>query len=81
MTNMEKYKKIFIDIFEVDSNDLNDDFNFKDNEKWDSLAHLSLIASLEDTYEIMLDTIDILNYGSYRNGINILKKYGVQFEE
>ena len=42
------------------------------------MAHMELIALLEDTFHIMLDTEDILHYGSYENGKNILKKYGVE---
>ncbi len=81
MNNLEKYTEIFRQIFEVETEKLNEDFTFKDIEKWDSLTHLTLITTLEETFEIMLDTDDILHYGSFENGINILKNYGVKFED
>lgn len=79
MSNLEKYQKIFMDLFQVEKEELNESFSFAGEERWDSVTHLSLIAELEDTFGIMFETDDILNYGSYLNGINILKKYGVEF--
>ena len=81
MKNLEQYKKIFEEIFEVEEQFLDENFTFKDIDKWDSLTHLNLITTLEETFDVMFDTEDILHYGSYLNGIEILKKYGVNFEE
>lgn len=81
MNNLEQYKKIFEEIFEVEEQFLDENFTFKDIDKWDSLTHLNLITTLEETFDVMFDTEDILHYGSYLNGIEILKKYGVNFEE
>ena len=78
MTNLEKYNKVFIDVLSVDETVLNDSFTFKDVPQWDSVAHLSLISELEDAFDIMFDSEDILHYGSYENGKKILSKYGVE---
>ena len=80
MTNLEKYNKIFMDVLRVKESDLNESFTFKDVPQWDSVAHLSLISELEDTFDIMLDSEDILHYGSYENGKNILHKMGIEIE-
>lgn len=79
MTNLERYNKIFVDVLGVKEAVLNDSFTFKAVPQWDSVAHLSLISELEDTFDIMFDSEDILYYGSYLNGIKILEKYGVNF--
>lgn len=79
MTNLEKYKEVFKNIFGVDESVLNEDFTFKAISAWDSMTHMSLITELEDTFDIMLETEDIIHYGSYMNGIEILKRYGVEF--
>lgn len=81
MNNIDKYRKVFREIFDVQDDVLNKDFAFNKVEKWDSVAHMSLISALEDEFEVLFDTEDILSYGSFENGINILKKYGVTFEE
>jgi acyl carrier protein len=80
MTNLEKYNKAFTDTFGVSEDVLGESFTFKDVPVWDSVAHLSLISELEDTFDVLFDADDILHYGSYLNGIEILKRYGVDFD-
>ena len=77
MTNLEKYNMVFMDVLGVDENSLNENFTFKAVPQWDSVAHLSLISELEDTFDVMLDPDDILHYGSYENGKAILSRYGI----
>lgn len=79
MTNLESYRSIFRNTFEVEDDALNDGFTFQAVEAWDSLAHLTLIGELEDTFDIMLETDDILHFGGFENGIRILEKHGVDF--
>ena len=80
MNNIDTYRSVFQTIFGVDSSALNEHFNFKDIEAWDSLTHLTLINEIELAFDIMFETDDILHFGGYMNGIEILKKYGVNFE-
>ena len=80
MNNKEKYQQLFIDLFAVAPSDLDESFTFKDQSKWDSLAHLQLISELEETFDILFDSQDILNYGSYLNGLTILQRYGVELD-
>lgn len=80
MTNLEKYTAVFSDMFSVEPEALNEEFTFANVEAWDSMTHLSLITALEDTFDVMFDPEDILNYGGFMNGINILTKYGVDFQ-
>lgn len=78
MSKAEAYDQIFTETFNVTKEALNDNFTFADNEKWDSMTHLVLISALEDEFDVMFDTEDILNYHSYENGKKILKRYGVE---
>ena len=78
MTNLQKYNQAFIDVLGVKEEVLNETFTFKAVPQWDSVAHLSLITALEDAFDIMFDSEDILHYGSYENGKKILGKYGVE---
>lgn len=79
MNNKEKYANVFCTVFGVDTSVLGESFTFKDTPEWDSVAHLNLISELEDTFDVMFETEDILHYGSYLNGMDILKKYGIEF--
>ena len=78
--NQETYQQIFMDIFNVDADALNEDFTFANVEEWDSMTHLTLISELEGAFDVMFETDDILHFGGYLNGMEILKKYGVDFE-
>lgn len=80
MTNKERYIDVFTRVLGVSKNVLNESFTFKDVDVWDSVAHLSLISELEDTFDVLFESEDILHFGSYENGIKILARYGVDFE-
>ena len=78
MTNLEKYDQIFCEVLGVTPDVLGEAFTFRDVPQWDSVAHLSLISGLEDAFDVMFDSEDILHYGSYENGKRILAGYGVE---
>ena len=40
---------------------------------------MSLVAALEDEFDIMIDTDDIIDLSSFEKGKEILAKYGVEF--
>ena len=76
MTNLEKYQQIFCELFDVDVNKLIN-LKYQDVNLWDSVGHMTLIASLEETFGIMIDTDDIIDFSSFEKGIEILNKYNV----
>ncbi len=74
---MEKYKRVFIETFGLESDFLPENVIRNEIKDWDSIGHISLITKIEDEYNILFDTEDILKFNSYLAGINILKGYGV----
>lgn len=79
MSNLEKYNKVFCEIMQVDENQLMG-LKFKESEYWDSVGHMTLIAALEDEFDIMLEPEDMMSFTSYEQGREILSKaYNVQF--
>ena len=79
MTNKARYDAIFIEVFEINLSDLTDDLEYQSISSWDSVGHMSLMAELEDAFDIMLEMDDIVDFGSYKTGIETMKKYGVEF--
>lgn len=53
---------------------------FNSIEKWDSVAHMTLVAELENRFNIMLDTDDIIDMSSVAKSAEILSRYGVVWE-
>lgn len=80
MTNLEKYKEAFVKGLEIAPELVNSSLNYQGIENWDSVGHMGLVAELEDTFDIMLGTEDIIDFSSYDKGIEILAKYGVTME-
>ena len=79
MSNKAKYDSIFIEVFEISQTDLTDDLAYQSIATWDSVGHMSLMAELEDEFDVMLEMDDIVDFGSYKTGIETMKKYGVEF--
>lgn len=77
MTNREKYDQVFIDSFSVTTDQLNESLVYQSVQQWDSIGHMGMIAALEEAFDIMLETDDIIDFGSYTKGIEILAKYDV----
>ncbi len=42
---------------------------------WDSVAHMSLVAGLEASFDCMLDMQDILDMSSFQKCVEIMRKY------
>lgn len=78
MTNMEKYIKVFMEIFGVNEEELTDDFSSETSENWDSVTQMNLITAIEGAFDIMIDIDDIYEFTSFGKGIKLLKKYEVE---
>lgn len=78
MTNLEKYNEIFKSTLNVSEQELNEKLVYQEVPEWDSVGHMNLISALEDEFDIMFDTDDIIDFSSYAKGMDILKsKYDV----
>lgn len=79
MSNMEKYSKVFEETFGVTADEVSK-LEYQGISEWDSVGHMGLIAALEDEFEIMMDTDDIIDFNSFEKGIEILKNnYNIEF--
>ena len=77
MDNSEKYKKTFIDSLSIDVSLFNENIKYNEVPEWDSIGHMTLIAALEEEYKINFETDDIVDFSSFKKGVDILKKYNV----
>ena len=55
-------------------------YEYNSIDTWDSIGHMQLMAELEDAFEIEFEMDDIINFSSYRKGIEILEKYEVEIK-
>lgn len=78
MTNLEKYNNAFCEAFEINEKQL-EGLQYQQIELWDSVGHMTLVANIEDAFDIMMETDDIIDFSSYEKGIDILKQhYGIE---
>ena len=75
---MDTYKKLFIESLSLQNTANIEMMEYNVLPEWDSIGHMSLIAAFEDEYNISFELDDILDFSSFRKGIEILKKYGVK---
>ena len=73
MTNLEKYNQAFVEALEISEAQL-PGLEYQGIEQWDSVGHMGLVATLEDAFDIMMDTDDIIDLSSYEKGKEILTK-------
>ncbi len=79
MTSLKKYDQVFIETFGITEDQL-EGLEYQAIKEWDSVGHMSLISALEEAFDIMMDTDDIIDFSSYEKGKEILKKYDVEIE-
>lgn len=79
MNTLEKYNEAFCETFQI-ANEKLVELKYQDIPEWDSVGHMSLITALEDAFDIMMDTEDIIDLSSYGKGKEILSNnYDINF--
>ncbi len=79
MANQEKLITVFTQALGVSSEIITDNLQYNSIPEWDSVAHMLLITELEDSFDIMLDTDDIIDMSSPAKAREILIKYDIKF--
>ncbi|MBE5884338.1 MAG: acyl carrier protein [Lachnospiraceae bacterium] len=74
---MDNYWKIFQELFGLDEDFDKGKVVRGEISDWDSVGHIALVTKLEETFDIMMEPEDILQFKSFYQGIDILKKYHV----
>ncbi len=75
---LNNYKEIFKTSLNIKDDQIIDELKYNDIEEWDSIGHMSLVSAIEDKFKISLETDDIIDFSSYKEGIKILKKYKIE---
>jgi len=76
--NIEKYKQIFIKSLSMNTSKFNEEVKYNEIDQWDSIGHMTLISDLEEGFNIVIETDDIVDFSSFKKGIEIIKKYKIK---
>ncbi len=77
MKNKDKYIDIFIESLSIDKKKFSEKLKYNDIPEWDSINHMTLMSGLEEGFNISMDSDDIIDFSSFKKGIQILKKYKI----
>tara|TARA_Y100000815_G_scaffold258351_1_gene267657 strand:+ start:180 stop:428 length:249 start_codon:yes stop_codon:yes gene_type:complete len=78
--NKEKLTKAFTESLGIEPQLVTDELTYNTIPQWDSTAHMVLIAELENVFDVMLDTDDIIDLSSVAQAKIILQKYDDSIE-
>ena len=78
MSIVAKYSEIFKTALNINDDKLNENLKYNEIDEWDSIGHMTLVAALEEEYKITLETDDIIDFSTFKKGMEILKKYNVK---
>lgn len=79
MNNIEKYRNAFMDALELEEDEVSEGLALGETSEWDSLGHMILISTMEDAFDVSLDSELMTDFDSYQSGLELLKQLGVDF--
>ena len=77
---LDKYDKVFIKSFKIKKEKLKK-LKYNSIPQWDSVGHMTMIGTLEETFKITMEMDDIIDFSSYKVGKKLLKKYKVNLSK
>ena len=79
-TNKQKYQDIFIKSLSIETKKFNEKIKYNEIPEWDSIGHMTLMSGLEDDFGISIETDDIVDFSSFKKGLEILEKHKIEFK-
>ena len=79
MSSTEQLRTAFAESLGIELVQVLDSLSYNSIPQWDSTAHMILIAELENSFNVMLDTDDIIDMSSVAMAKEILGKYDIEF--
>lgn len=70
----DMFLKLFRDTLELDGSQIDLNTKFRDLENWDSLSFLSILAMIDEEYDVIIEGNDFKNLITINDLINEIKK-------
>ena len=75
MSDNDRVIETFSRVLGLQAERITDDLRYATIPEWDSIAHMSVIAALEDAFGIMIDMDDVIAMSSVGKAREIIAKY------
>jgi acyl carrier protein len=79
LSSLEKLQEAFVQAIHVSPESDFDSLAYGQTPGWDSVAHMALVAAIEEAFDIMLATDDVIGMSSFAKAKEIVGKNGVVF--
>ena len=73
---MTELYTLISEVMMIPSEEISDSFSMSNSDAWDSLKHMELIVSIENTFNVSLSADDIVEMIDIKGIKNILKRKG-----
>jgi acyl carrier protein len=81
MTSEDKLRAAFVEGLGLEGQAIDwSTLEYRGIPEWDSVAHMQMVAEIEDAFDIMLEIEDVVAMSSYPMTREILSKYDVTFD-
>lgn len=71
----EKLRQIFASSLSIKTDEVQDDLKYATIPQWDSVAHMALVAAIEEGFDIMIDAEDVIDMSSFAKAKEIISKH------
>ncbi len=71
----EKLRNIFSTSLNIKIEEIHDELKYATIPQWDSVAHMALVAAIEEGFDIMIDAEDVIDMNSFAKAKEIVAKH------
>lgn len=75
-SNEEQVMAVFARVLGIEATQVTDELRYNTIPQWDSIAHMSVVAALEEAFNVMIDMDEVIDMSSVGKAREILRKHG-----
>ncbi|AUS78673.1 acyl carrier protein [Actinoalloteichus sp. AHMU CJ021] len=77
MTLVERLRGVFVQALDLGQDVEVEKLEYRGVDAWDSVGHMTLVAAVEDEFDVQLDTDQVIDMSSFKVAADMLKNLGV----
>ncbi|MFE9181945.1 Acyl carrier protein [Micromonospora haikouensis] len=77
MSLTDRLHGVFVDALELPEGTDVENLTYRGIEQWDSLGHMTLVAAIEDEFDVQLDTEQVIDMSSFKVALDMLRGLSV----
>ncbi|MBB5827633.1 acyl carrier protein [Micromonospora carbonacea] len=74
----DRLRAVFVEALELGGEVDVENLRYREIEQWDSLGHMTLVAAIEEEFDVQLDTEQVIEMSSFKVALDMLAGMGVR---